>query len=199
MASVTAEYLQPEEWNVDPVCRPRPEIEVMTALLRRRQRIVEISDRVRRRHDLQLKVGEALHLGRRWLSCTADQPLECYDEVVERQIRIDRVDPKSAVRAVPSPVRRARIPQTAQRLCRHWSFHRVKVIGVPSAVQWGINPKQQLSNRNRLRIPEIDRDRIALDHVIRIPQVPGQVVHVAKDMTTRAGGLTVARKSRRIV
>src|SRR5215813_2079709 len=48
-------------------------------------------------------------------------------------------------------------------------------------------------------VAEIDGYRILRDGGVGIAQVPGEVVHVAEDMTARARRLSVARKPRGVV
>src|SRR5262249_36564370 len=93
-----------EERNVDSVSGTVTEVEVTAALLRRRQRVIEVAHRIGRRHDLQLEVGELLHLrGRRHIGAS-DQSLESDDEVVERKVGIERVNAEESVSAVAAPV-----------------------------------------------------------------------------------------------
>src|SRR5262249_7525647 len=77
-----------EERNIDSVSGTVTEVEVAAALLRRRQRVVEVAHRIGWRRDLQLEVGEPLHLrGRRHIGAS-DQSLQGNDETVELKVSI---------------------------------------------------------------------------------------------------------------
>src|SRR5215510_1146579 len=65
VAAVTAKRELKNTGDNDAVGGPRAGEEIPSALLWRRQRVVEAAHRVGRRKDLQLEVGEALHLRRR--------------------------------------------------------------------------------------------------------------------------------------
>src|SRR5215813_5898240 len=83
VAAVTGERLLKNARDNDAVGGPRAGEEIPSALLWRRQRVVEATHRVGRREDLQLEVREPLHLrGRRQIG-TPYQAVECDDEIVE--------------------------------------------------------------------------------------------------------------------
>src|SRR5262249_31487708 len=71
VAAVTVKRKLKNIRDNDAVGGPRTEVEIPSALLWRRQRVVEAAHRVGRRKDLQLEVGEPLHLrGRRQIRAT---------------------------------------------------------------------------------------------------------------------------------
>jgi hypothetical protein len=107
--------------------------EVLARLLARRQRVVELADRVRRVHHLQLEVGERLHLRRGQRLVAPEQALERAVERVERgdlaerpAVRLD-VGALALAVAIAAPVHRAVVVEAAQALGRHRPLHRVKV------------------------------------------------------------------------
>src|SRR5260221_3439405 len=70
----------------------------------------------------------------------------------------------------------------------------MKNIRLSRSVEFALNGEERLSQRERSRITQINRYGIGCRCVIRITQVPGEVVNVAEDMAARARGLTVSRE-----
>jgi hypothetical protein len=125
--------------NRDAVGAPRAEVERCARRLRCVQRVVERADRIGWQLHLQLEVREPLHFLRCRHAGAAEQSFERDDEVVERQVRVERrlsarIDAEEAVGAVAAPVHRACINEAAQRLRRHRPLHRMELGRVAGAV-----------------------------------------------------------------
>src|SRR5262247_1499807 len=75
----------------------------------------------------------------------------------------------------------------------------MEVIGVASAVERLPYVEEDFSEGDRCGVAEVDRYRVLLDGVVRIAEIPGEVIHVSEDVAARARGLAVARKPRGVV
>src|SRR5262245_20788148 len=75
----------------------------------------------------------------------------------------------------------------------------MEVIGVASAVERPPYVEEDFSEGDRRGVAEVDRYRVLLDGVVRIAEIPGEVIHVSEDVAARARGLAVARKPRGVV
>src|SRR5262252_9609649 len=70
---------------------------------------------------------------------------------------------------------------------------------VVAAVDRPPHPEEDFSEGDCRGVAEVDRYRILLDGVVGIAEIPGEVVHVAKDVAARARSLAVAGKPRGVV
>src|SRR5208337_5391319 len=91
-------------------------------------------------------------------------------------------------------------------------LHRMEVRHRPRSVQLGSCGGVAADNGQRDEprdVREVDglvyhgarlgRDRVRRDGVVRVSEIPGQVVHVAEDVAARAGGFAVAREVEGVV
>ena len=93
----------------------------------------------------------------------------------------------------------ARVAQAAQSLGGHGPLHRMEIIGIAGAVNRAAEIKQYFSEIDGCSVSEINGNGVFLYHIIRIAQVPGNIVHIAKSVATGAGGLAIARKARSVI
>ena len=118
--------------------------------------------------DLQDEIGEGLHLRVGELALVAtEQAWKGAIECLERRNFVQRITRWVVIPtgAIPAPVHRPGIRHTPQALRGHRALQGVKVV-------------------TRLVAPE--RIGVGYDIAIGIAEVPGQVVHIAEDVTRRA-------------
>src|SRR5258708_13964225 len=75
----------------------------------------------------------------------------------------------------------------------------MEIILLAGAADGTAEVEQYFAQLNGGVIAEINGNRVLLHHVIRIAQVPGDIIHVAEDMAARAGGFAIAGKARSII
>ena len=125
------------------------------------------------------------------LAVAAHQPREGLVEVVERVDLVEGRAPRAGrVGTVAAPVHGAAAVHPAQRLRRHRALHGMEVGQHARAV----DRRRQREDAGVDGDAELDRDGVALHRVVRVAQIPRQVVHVAEDVAARARRLAVARR-----
>ena len=137
-----------------------------------------------RQDQLQGEIGERLHLRRVEIARSTDQAREGHDEIIEGKLGIRGIDAEDTVRAIASPMHGPAIDQAPEGLGRHGALHGMELIGIRSPIER--HDIQARCTEEGKEVGEIDRHGVALDRVIRVAQIPGQVIHIAEDMATRA-------------
>ena len=93
-----------------------------------RERVVQIPHRVRWRHNLQLEVGELLHLRKRRHGRVPNQTLKRLGKVVKRNLSAAGIGAVDSDGPVATPVHRASIPQATQSLGHERSLHGMELV-----------------------------------------------------------------------
>src|SRR4029453_15435155 len=150
----------------DASIRNAMEIDIRAVALRRIEGVVQCSDRIRWRDDLQREVGECLHLPIGERCCSPLEALKSNVEGLESGHLVHRIPAVRiiAAGAIAPPVHWAMSRNPSKSLCGQGALHGMEV--------------------NSRRIRRDERIGIGYDHAIRIPEVPREMTHIPKNTTS---------------
>ena len=163
------------------------EINIASGLLGGGQRIVKCTHRVRRHFQRHRKIGECLHISFTQRRLATEQTNERWIEFFERRLlqRFNFAAHDSALGScasgtISAPMRRAILRHATQRLRGHRALHRMKL--------W----------RGARAVTHV-RVGVIFLRVIRVTQVPRQMIQVTKGVARRTRIGAIARAEIRVV